>query len=32
MYYPEDDRYLLTKPEKVKHYESHGLFDPPTSD
>jgi heme-degrading monooxygenase HmoA len=27
VYYPEDDRYLLTKPEKVQHYESHGLFD-----
>jgi heme-degrading monooxygenase HmoA len=31
VYYPEDDRYLLTKPEKVQHYQSHGLFDPPTS-
>jgi hypothetical protein len=29
VYYPEDDRFLLTKPEKVQHYESHGLFDPP---
>ena len=28
VYYPEDDRFLLTKPEKVQHYESHGLFDP----
>ena len=32
VYYPEDDRYLLTKPEKVQHYESHGLFDTPTPD
>ena len=23
-YYPEDDRYLLTRPEKVKHYEAYG--------
>ena len=23
-YYPEDDEYLLTRPEKVKHYETHG--------
>ena len=30
VYYPEDDRYLLTKPEKVQHYESHSAFDPPT--
>jgi hypothetical protein len=29
-YYPQDDRYLLTKPEKVQHYQSHGAFDPPT--
>ena len=29
VYYPEDDRYLLTRPEKVQHYESHGAFDPP---
>jgi hypothetical protein len=29
VYYPEDDRYLLTKPERVQHYESHGAFDPP---
>ena len=29
VYYPEDDRFLLTKPEKVQHYESHGLFEPP---
>ena len=21
---------MLTKPEKVQHYESHGAFDPPT--
>lgn len=27
VYYPQDDRFLLTKPDKVKHYESHGLFD-----
>ena len=30
VYYPQDDRYLLTKPEKVQHYQSHGAFDPPT--
>jgi hypothetical protein len=30
VYYPEEDRYLLTKPEKVQHYESHGAFAPPT--
>jgi hypothetical protein len=29
VYYPEDDRFLLTKPEKVQHYESHGMFDQP---
>ena len=29
-YHPQDDRYLLTKPEKVRHYQSHGAFDPPT--
>jgi len=29
-YYPQDDRYLLTKPEKVQHFQSHGAFDPPT--
>ena len=29
VYYPQDDRYLLTKPEKVQHYQSHGAFDPP---
>ena len=29
VYYPEDDRFPLTKPEKVQHYESHGLFDLP---
>ena len=27
VYYPEDDRYLLTKPDRVQHYESHGAFD-----
>ena len=32
VYYPEDDRYLLTKPEKVRHYESHGVFDLPASE
>ena len=30
VYYPEDDRYLLTKPEKVQHYQYHGAFDAPT--
>jgi hypothetical protein len=30
VYYPQGDRYLLTKPEKVQHYQSHGAFDPPT--
>ena len=30
VYYPQDDRYLLTTPEKVQHYQSHGAFDPPT--
>jgi len=30
VYYPQDDRYLLTKPEKVQHYQSQGAFDPPT--
>jgi hypothetical protein len=29
VYYPQDDRYLLTTPEKVQHYQSHGAFDPP---
>jgi len=24
-YFPEDDRYLLTRPETVQHYESTGL-------
>lgn len=24
-YYPFDDRYLLTRPETVQHYESHGV-------
>jgi heme-degrading monooxygenase HmoA len=24
-YYPFDDRYLLTRPETVNHYESHGV-------
>ena len=23
-YYPKDDEYLLTRPEKVKHYEAYG--------
>ena len=30
VYYPQDDRYLLTKPEKVQHYQYHGAFDAPT--
>ncbi|MDT5332239.1 MAG: hypothetical protein QOF31_3536 [Mycobacterium sp.] len=24
------DRYLLTKPDRVQHYESHGTFDAPS--
>lgn len=23
-YYPEDDEYLLTRPDKVKHYDAYG--------
>ena len=30
VYYPQDDHYLLTKPEKVQHYQYHGVFDAPT--
>ena len=30
VYYPLDDRYLLTTPEKVQHSQSHGALDPPT--
>jgi heme-degrading monooxygenase HmoA len=26
VYYPEDDRFLLTKPDTVKHYEAHGTI------
>lgn len=29
-YYPQDDRYLLTRPDTVKHYEAFGEF--PLSD
>jgi hypothetical protein len=29
VYYPQDNRYLLTKPEKSSALQSHGAFDPP---
>jgi hypothetical protein len=29
VYYLDDDRCLLTKPDRVQHYESHGTFDAP---
>jgi hypothetical protein len=30
-YYPEDDRFLLTRPSTVKHYEAFGELLPPSA-